>query len=73
MWGSFKRSKTSWEVHQKVCDGLGNPPKDLERVGSPSQRSGMGRRTLPEVWNGSGYPPRGPGLVEGPSGKFGTG
>ena len=32
-----------------------------------------GRGTIGEVWDGSGDPQGGPGRVEGPSGRFGTG
>ena len=39
----------------------------------PLWRSGMGRGTLPKVRDGSGNPPRGPGRVNGPSGRSGTG
>ena len=34
---------------------------------------GTGRKTLKEVWKGSGDPQRGPGRVAGPLGKIWTG
>ena len=60
--GTSLRSESSWETlaevrdrsgePRKYVDWVGNPHKDLGRVGG----SEMGRWSLLEVWNGSGDP-----------------
>ena len=64
--GPSQGSGTGRKVLRKVWDGLGDPPKDLGRVGGPSWRSGTGWVTLPKVRDGSrvvqnrsGSPPEG--------------
>ena len=49
------------------CDGSGDPPGGLVRVGGPLGRSGTSSGTLPKVRDGSGEPTGGLGRVgEGP-------
>ena len=47
--GTLRKVQGGSETHSEVQDGLGNPRRGLGRVGGPSGRFGMGRRTLGKV------------------------
>ena len=64
--GTLPKVRNRSGILRKVRDGSGDPPKGLGWVGGSSRRSGMGRKTLPEVGDGLVNPFRGPGRVVRP-------